>query len=504
MLNVRPSRGSLEQVPPLVSYGGSTPMANNESILLAHNIPTGTRDESLIVGLTSTKAYQLRLNNLSTSPVLTNPDGTAATFTATGGRWAHAFYHGQLYFTNEDNLIRSTDGNYVRDLTGAPSARYLATWFDHLVTGWDTFNGEVGPTRFRISDLYDLSSWTPTQINEADLFDVAEWVLPDFPLMGISGITKKNDLLCVYTTTAIIGVRYVGLPKVIQFAPLVENCGNSFRNGMVSHRGFDFFYDGVEQDFVAFNGATPERIGGPVLDYFHSTLHSDPVIQQKLWATARREFQELWFYYPSAGGAGQVDSAIVFNYSTKEWFISSFSQDAHSFGGQARRAKTIDELTGTIDSKSGTEIRDLSAGGELVPRFFGISAGYVVREAVAADANNTLLSQTTPYLETKDFYGSDPYAVKEIDGVFLQTAYGSTITGVEVFLSARMNLSDTVTFESVGTWTPTLPEGRLTFSAKSGRIFRWKFVPKVTGGQVARDFTWSLYAPAVYATGAEK
>src|SRR5881396_3535788 len=54
-------------------------------------------------------------------------------------RWSHTLYNGRIYYTNELNPVRSTDGSTDTTLTNASSGKYIASWYDHLVVAAHTY-----------------------------------------------------------------------------------------------------------------------------------------------------------------------------------------------------------------------------------------------------------------------------------------------------------------------------------------------------------------------------
>lgn len=507
--NMRPFRGATQQLPKKVIAGRiiAAGAADLSPFLLTASIATKNRDEALLFALTSNQARQLRpasswvgltLNHNGTSSV-SNPFNTVS---GQYRRWAHCMYMDQIWFTNDFNVVKYSDGTKVENYTGVdlPQGRYIESFFDRLVVGNYTFKGDNRPNGIISSDLYDPSDWVTRAENEACKIDFEEFALADYPLAGLTGLKRMNNLLVAYLPTAIVGLQYVGLPKVYQWNPITENRGNSLMYGLAAHGSMHFFFDGVEQDFVMFGEGGFQSIGERIVSHFGSTLSTDFDLQQRTWAFCWREYQEVWWVYCSAASTGEFDSAVVFNWRSKEWYTADVS-DLQCFGGRAKRAKTCDELTGTCNAL--TDIcNDLSDASEAVtPRFWGNSVAQVLREEVAADADVDTLALGVPELITKDETYGDYDSVKEVDAVRLDASYSSGCTGIDVYLSARRYNSDPVVFVKVGTWTEGIKEGRLTFAGVSGCLFRWKFVPV---GPHVRNLVWSVTVDSVYNGKADK
>jgi hypothetical protein len=108
-------------------------------------------------------------------------------------------------------------------------------------------------------------------------------------------------------------------------------------------------------------------------------------------------------------------------------------------------------------------------------------------------------------LETNDLFYGDLSTVKEVESLLIQATLGTAI-GVEVYVSARENLGDDITFKLVGqVWTPSLREGRLSLPRVAGRIIRYRFVPKPNAPASSIDsFKWTNFTEFAYNVKPEK
>ncbi len=470
------------------------------------NLPTGTKDRSLVVGLSSRHAFQVNVDTPSLSKFLPFQGSDAEFITVPGmhRRWATVVYNNQLWFTNEFNSLAFTEGTRVRRYaTAVPAARYLDSFFDHLVFGWTNYQGEVRPTRIHWGGLYDPSSHTPSVANETDSFDIEEWCRTDLPLVGVTGVRRLGDFLVCYTPSAIVCAVYVGLPKVMRFgagAPIFTDVGNGLMYGLASHKNMHFFFDVVEQDFYMFDGQAPQSIGTHIISYFRNTVSTNFDLLQMTWAYTRPERYEVGWVFCSTASIGRYDKQVVFNWRTRSWYSASV-EDVRCIGGQTSRARTCDELVGTqcdslvgkVDELSNTSISNSG-------RLFGSSLGLVLREELLTDDTSTLLAQEAPTLETRDFFDGSLQTVKEQDSMVLDGSYTSG-DGIEVSIATRDFFDQPVVYKVVGTWTPSLPNKRLTFAKVQGKIFRYRFrwVSLTAGIQTA--YSSDLFSPLFFGAG---
>ncbi len=508
--NVRPFRGAITQVPRRVQQAT---LAQSTPLQLITNLSTGQADRALMVGLTKSKAYQLRPLSTTHPELLVN--GATGTFVSdsTYRRWASCMYSGQMWFLNDLNPLYFTDGSQVKSYPTVPlpKARYVEAFYDHLVVGNYTLRNESRPNGILSSGLYDPRDWVTTAENEVMRIDFEEFALPDFPLIGLTGLRRLGKLLIAYMPTAVIALAYVGLPKIYQWESIGEGVGNALPYGLASHGNTHFFFDGCEVDFFSLTaGQGIKSIGERISSYFVESLNTDPDLAARTWSFIWREMQEVWWVYVSEDSDGAFDKAIGYSWRSGEWFTADV-EDLHSFGGFARRAKTCDELTGTCDQLGSVnvpvwlhynEVDTLSNSGEaMCPRIWGEGTSKILREAVGTDDNGVLVPQGDPELITKDYDYGSPDVVKEVDSVLIDADYGGLAVGIDVYVSARRYANDAVVFKKVGRWTKNIEEGRLTFDGLSGVYFRYKFIPI---GAFIRDFRWTARVDGVYDGKADK
>lgn len=436
-------------------------------------------------------------------------------------RWAHTLYAGQIWFINDLNKLYSTDGSRVIQYTtvsgkeeflatletkNLPMARYIDAFFDHIVVANVTFKGNRDPLGVRWSDLYRPDSWEPAQGNEADFFSLADYFRGDSGVNEITGVGKLGDTRIVFTQSMIFSMRYIGLPKIMHFAPFPGgyDIGNFFRYGLASYRDRHFFWDNNEKDFFVLSAEGIKSIGEPVREVFAAVIHPTYANQQQTTAWVVPERSQVWWSTPWVLG-GQF--AVCYNWRNGTWF-RDFTPDQYGMCVSLRMARglTCDELTGTADGLLGTA-EGLVAAATQLPGLYGGRNGEVYQEVntSAFDITTTIRGSKIPELVTGDRYYGDLETYKEMDGVTIHATYRKG-NGVQVFLSARDHLDDPVDFVLQGVWNSSLPEGKLSFPSRiPGRIFRWKFKPIPPDGALYPDkFEWRGFVESIYMMGAEE
>lgn len=441
---------TLKQIPQKVLYN----TVGTEDILDAVVLPSGVSGYGRVLLFTPTKLMSLAGTAISTG--LTSDSGYH--------RWSKLMYNGSLIYGNDLNVPRSFNGASVTVFSNAPKARYLALWYDHLVAAClnpSTTSSQL--STLACSHLYNFNLWTPDATNEADTYDFVEWQQPDYPFIGITGIGKLGGTLWVYTPTAIIPVRYVGLPKLLHVDEdqIVTRAGNTFPWTLVCLDRVHFFYDGVEGMFFAFNGAEMLAIGEPVRGYLQANLNTDLAKASKMYGFVDIDNREIWWPFISTVSSGAYDKAVVFNYRYKKWFTASV-EDVKCFIGGSNPVTSANSLAGTVNNittwGTGT-VANLGIGGTAVARLFGSATGKIYREEVAADAIGVLVAADVPILESADFHYGDIRTTKENDLMLINATY----------TSAEGNLVVTSTHAAVSPDTGT----DVVFTTIVGRLYKW-------------------------------
>ena len=443
------------------------------------NVPSGYENFGTLVGLTDSGAFRLSSTGASR---MNAPDGSTKLLTADGlvRRFGHVLHNDRLFFVNPLNSVQVTDGSVVRTIENSPVGQYVEMYFEHLVVGRP--NGLAN--RFQWSGLYDLSQWTPATHTEADHFDCVEHQ-NDGGYMGLTGLRRLGPLLCVYTASAIYIARYVGLPKVIVTDAVVQDFGSGLPWGLAAVGRSHFFIDMREKSFFRFEGAEVVEIGRPIKDFFFADLTTDQSLQLRTYTYIDSLYKEIHWVYVSTASAGDFDREVVFNYKANTWWTGPV-ENIWSFSPGTRRSRTIDELTGTINALTGT-VDGLADATDVVGRVYGSRNGRLLRDETSSDLTAALLEQPVPYLETGDFHYADIENHKEVESMVIHSKYDDAAS-IDVFAAARTNIDDSVNLmQQSQTWTPTLPEQRLSMPRLAGRVFRFKFVPRANTASVVTE-----------------
>jgi len=365
-LNWRFRDGKVLQVPRLVSQG-VVATEYPYPVLLLVSLPCGIENYCALYALTSKHVFRVNLN-LTTTKLLIESTTEDIVMDGEYRRWATTIYNNQLYLSNELNPLRCLDAGVLNcGSLPQPTAKYLATYYDHIVALNCSFQGNYAPSQIRWSDLYRWDVWTPARDNEADLFDAEEWDTENTTIRGGTGLGKINNVLFAYFPTAILRVDYVGKPGVMRVTEKVTGRGNTLPWALAVMDKAHFFIDTEELDFFRFNGENAEPIGAPVRDQFFSELNTDPTQASKTYSYIDKQYSEIAWVYVSTNSSFFFDRKVVYNYKEGKWYFASV-EGYHCFHPALNNARQVDQIANQVDSLVGSVDRLVGAVGSVQPR----------------------------------------------------------------------------------------------------------------------------------------
>jgi len=504
-LNMRFRQGRAYQIPFLINYFQLSARDGYDCQAIVNVLVSDTA--SSLFAFTSIHLYQI---TTGATPTATQVDGGVGFLNSNSwDRWAYFVNQSGLYFVNPSNTVKWYNFTSIVDLiditTTSPNhvggtkwkAAYIENFASHLVLAdVNDGTGNFYPQRIVWSDVNDFTQFTPLVTNEADFFDLDN-VVDNSPLgLRITGLKVLNGVCMVYTSNSIYQMQYVGIDAgVMQINRTVANVGNMFPYGLAAIDKQHFFIG--EDDFYVYNGAWVQSLGKDVFERFLLDLHPLQAYRNRTWVFIDKFNTEIQWHYCSASSTGPTDKVVIFNYKEGSFYFIESRGCACGFKSTIQTYTSIAQLTGTISALSGS-IMNLNTGTTANFNLFGVGNATIVREEIPSDALSSLRPQSDPFLVSPDYFYNDLQGVKEVSSLYVDASW-TVATGVAVTLSARKYLSEDVKWVTAGTWTPSLPEGRLSFPRQAGRVFRYQFT-----GQAARNLQFYAFAENVYNAMTEK
>lgn len=172
-----------------------------------------------------------------------------------------------------------------------------------------------GRRRVQWPDQFTLTSWTPSGANQAGGYTLqAKGVL-------MAGRRLSNQTL-LFTDEDVHAATYIGLPFVYTFKQVGDNCGLIGPSAVVV-MGNTAYWMGRKQ-FFKYDGVVLP-IPSEVSDYVFGDLATAQRYKIVAWAVP--EFNEIWWFYPSAS-ATENDRYVIYNVREDHWSVGKLARNA--------------------------------------------------------------------------------------------------------------------------------------------------------------------------------
>lgn len=173
------------------------------------------------------------------------------------------------------------------------------------------------PTSVKWSDREDFDNFTPTSENRAGGFNVAATSL-------FQCGKRVRGYVLAWTATELFGFFPLNNRLVYGYERLGTNCGAAGPQAVavVTDNLNETAYWMGPNGFYTFDG-TVRELDCELRDYVYEDINL--VQRAKFQAQTNALFQEIWFFYCSAGSI-EIDRAVTFNYVTGVWSKANISR----------------------------------------------------------------------------------------------------------------------------------------------------------------------------------
>lgn len=174
--------------------------------------------------------------------------------------------------------------------------------------------GTQDPLLIRFSDKESLIEWSSQETNSAGSLRLGS---------GSEFITavETRQQIAVFTDTTLYAMQYVGAPFFFGVSPLSESITIISSKAAVAVQD-NVFWMG-RREFYAYTGAV-SRLPCSVRDYVFEDLDLEQA--EKIVSGANTAHSEVWWFYPSKDGTGDVDKYVVYNYGENLWYYGTLSR----------------------------------------------------------------------------------------------------------------------------------------------------------------------------------
>ena len=230
--------------------------------------------------------------------------------------------NGKLYYWDTSGGLADPMTNIATNTTvsNAPTQSRLM-----IVSGTDRFIILLG-TETTIGDTstqHDMfirwcsqdavNTWTPTTTNTAGSQRLTDG-------SRIISAKRSRGAVLVWTDTALYQMQLIGAPFIFGFSQLGSACGTIGLHAAIEINGTAFWMG--RDSFFQFDG-TVQKIPCSVEDYVFTDI--DTANQKDTFAAANSEFNEVTWFYPTAG-VDQIDRCVTYNIKERVWSVGSLSR----------------------------------------------------------------------------------------------------------------------------------------------------------------------------------
>lgn len=271
-------------------------------------------DSNRLIAGTGTKLYELSGTSWTDRTRASGGDYSLSGDT----RWSFAqFGNVSLAVAKSDILQSSTTGAFANVGASIPKASIVETVGQFVFLFDVNDQGSIGPfgddpQRWWCCAIGDYTDWTPSIANQC-----ASGQLTSSPGPIKAGKRFGDSIVAYKEKSMFLGV-YVGPPAVWDFREIpgdagalgqsvVVNIGTS-ENPMHLFMGHD--------DFFAFDGSRPVRIGTPIRETVYRELNRT---YANLSIALHDQTKSLVYFFYCSSGNTTPDKCVVYNYKTGKW-----------------------------------------------------------------------------------------------------------------------------------------------------------------------------------------
>lgn len=225
-----------------------------------------------------------------------------------------------------DRTTPSTRMVNIRDLAGADGNAPSQSEFiiishrdRHLIAfGCNEFgSGDFAPMTVRWCSQEDITDW-----DEASTVGTAGSLPFSNGSKFLCAMPTNREIL-VWTDSALFSLQYLGAP-LIYGAELIEEGADIAGLNAVCNVG-DVVYWMGRSGFYVYTGRV-EKIPSTVWDYVAQNM--DWSQYQKIFASTNKRHNEIIWFYPCIGGAGENDSYVAYNVVDSTWTFGTLARTA--------------------------------------------------------------------------------------------------------------------------------------------------------------------------------
>lgn len=211
------------------------------------------------------------------------------------------------------------------------------------------------PMLIRWSDQESITTWLPEATNQAGSLRLSH---------GSEIVTclQTRQEIVVWTDAAVYALQYVGAPAVWTSTLLGDNTSIAGQNAAAYASG-KVYWMGVDK-FYVYDGRV-QTLRCDLRQYIYGDI--DLAQKQQIVASTNEGFNEVWFFYCSAGSV-LIDKYVVYNYLEDVWYYGTMDRTAWLDSGirdnpiaavydaTTNTGRILNHETGVDDNVDGTPV----------------------------------------------------------------------------------------------------------------------------------------------------
>lgn len=305
-----PSKFGMKAAPSAISIGADALAAACKGYAAVRKTDGTTR----IIAGTASKLYEL---SSTTWNDVTRAVG--GNYAVSSSLWRFAQFGNVTFAVNQFDTPQTSSSGAFANQTGMPKCRVIDTANQFVLIG-ATNEGTYGdqPDRWWCCGIGDYTNWTPAVATQC-----ATGRLTDAP-GEIVALRTLNEFVCIYKPRGLYVGTYQGPPVVWDWRLVSQDIGTWSQEAVVKAGSVHYFV-GYE-DFYVFDGTVPIPIGDGIRDWFFNDL--DRAYAGNITGFYDRVHLLVYWFYPSNGSAGVIDSWVAYQPSTKRWGAGTLTVEA--------------------------------------------------------------------------------------------------------------------------------------------------------------------------------
>lgn len=185
---------------------------------------------------------------------------------------------------------------------------------------------------FGCDDEFSIGTQDPMLIRFSSQESLIDWQTRADNTAGSIRLGSGSEIVCavetrqqvlVFTDTTLYAMQFLGPPYTFGVNTLSENITIMSPNAAVAVQ--DRVYWMGQNEFYAYTGAV-NRQPCWVRDYVFGDI--DKTQTEKIVAGVNSEHSEVWWFYPSINGGGNIDKYVVYNFAEDLWYYGTMARSA--------------------------------------------------------------------------------------------------------------------------------------------------------------------------------